>query len=192
LTKMLAPEFRMCEKIDLMKPAKNFISYNYGDNMFKSMEGEIQNIQETHNMLTQVAAHKTDSSQMKKFRELYMANYKNFSCFYKYMTFGKLKTNLDVKFTWFDSFNKEKKMSPMPLIEMYSSLYNYAVAGMREACYMDLSGDGIKTASKNFQESAWVFEYLISQVSTLPAGEATVDFSKESLSMSQNLCLAQA
>lgn len=57
---------------------------------------------------------------------------------------------------------------------------------------MDLGGDGIKTASKNFQESAWVFEHLISQVSQLPAGEATVDFSKESLSMAQNLCLAQA
>lgn len=27
---MLAPEFRTTEKMDLMKPSKSFISYNYG------------------------------------------------------------------------------------------------------------------------------------------------------------------
>lgn len=80
----------------------------------------------------------------------------------------------------------------MPLLEMYSSLYNYAVASMREACYGDLSGDGIKEASKRFQESAWIFEHMIATVSQLPAGEATTDFSKECLSMNMNLCLAQA
>lgn len=78
-----------------------------------------------------MVAHKTDSAQMKKFREVYLNNYKNFHCFYKYLTFGKLKTNIDLTFCWYDSYNKEKKKSPMPLLEMYSSLYNFAVAGMR-------------------------------------------------------------
>lgn len=87
---------------------------------------------------------------MKKFRELFLANYKHFNAFYKYMTFGKLKTNLDMKFIWYDSYTKEKKISPMPQIEMYSSLYNFAVAGMRQACYMDLSGEGTKEASNLF------------------------------------------
>jgi hypothetical protein len=36
------------------------------------------------------------------------------------------------------------------MLEMYSSLYNYAVALSRIACYMDLTGDGIKEASKLF------------------------------------------
>ena len=49
---------------------------------------------------------------------------------------------MDMAFTWYDGFTKEKKKTPMPLLEMYSSLYNFAVAGMRQACYMDLSGDG--------------------------------------------------
>ncbi len=37
-----------------------------------------------------------------------------------------------------------------------------------------------------------MFEHLGSLVSQLPAGEATVDFSKEALTMNSNLCLAQA
>ena len=36
------------------------------------------------------------------------------------------------------------------MLEMYSSLYNYAVTLSRIACYMDLAGDGIKEASKLF------------------------------------------
>jgi hypothetical protein len=118
---------------------------------------------------------------MKKFRELYLNNFKHFSTFHKYMAFGKLKSNLDMKFTWYDAYTKEKKVSPYPQLEMYSSLYNFAVASMRQACYMDLGGDGTKEASRLFQEAAWVFEHLQSVVTQMPAGEATTDFAKESL-----------
>jgi len=38
---MLAPDFRVTENIILVKPAKTFISYNYGDNMFKGMENDL-------------------------------------------------------------------------------------------------------------------------------------------------------
>lgn len=75
---------------------------------------------------------------------------------------------------------------------MYSSLYNFAVASARQACFMDLSGDGIKQATKLFCQAAWVFEHMQTLVTQMPAGEATLDFSKESLTMSTNLCLAQA
>jgi hypothetical protein len=65
-----------------------------------------------------------------------------------------------VKFIWYDSITKTKVQSDVPYIEMYSSLYNWAVCNARIACYMDLSGDGIKIASKHFQEAAWMFEHL--------------------------------
>ena len=57
---------------------------------------------------------------------------------------------------------------------------------------MDLGGDGIKMASKLFQQAAWVYENLLSSVTQLPAGQATTDFAKETLTMNSNLCLAQA
>jgi len=55
---------------------------------------------------------------------------------------------------------------------------------------MDLGGDGIKLASKNFQQAAWVYEHLLSVVSQLPPGQSSTDFNKETLSMNSNLCLA--
>lgn len=81
---------------------------------------------------------------------MFLQNYRNFASINKYFTFGTLKTQLSASFVWLDSFNKQSKKSPMPTIEMYSSLYNYAVASARQACFMDLSGEGIKNASKFF------------------------------------------
>jgi hypothetical protein len=38
---MLAPDFRITENLKLMGPMKAFIGYNYGDNMYKSMEADL-------------------------------------------------------------------------------------------------------------------------------------------------------
>jgi len=57
---------------------------------------------------------------------------------------------------------------------------------------MDINGDNIKLACKYFQQSAWVFNHLLTLTSYLPAQEQTADFSRESLTMINNLCLAQA
>ena len=77
-------------------------------------------------------------------------------------------------------------------MEVYSSLYNYAVCIARIACYMDLEGDGINYASKIFKQAAWVFEQLLTMVGNLPPADMSVDFSKEALTMNINLYLAQA
>lgn len=82
---MIAPDFRVTENIVVLKPAKTFISFNYGksrsesqlflvpgDNMFKGMESELQGVETTHNSLTQVVSHKTDANQMAKFKDLYL------------------------------------------------------------------------------------------------------------------------
>ena len=57
---------------------------------------------------------------------------------------------------------------------------------------MDLGGEGIKVASKLFQQGAWIFEHLIQKTSQLPPEILTADFSKESLTMNSNMALAQA
>lgn len=75
------------------------------------------------------------------------------------------QTQLNVSFSWQDSFNKQRVTSKAPLIDQYSSMYNYAVCLARMGCYMDLGGEGIKQASMNFQQAAWVFNELMSFVS---------------------------
>ena len=99
---------------------------------------------------------------------------------------------MNLCFTWYDSFTRQKKVSASPLLDQYSSLYNVAVCQARTACYMDLQGDGIKQASKLFQQAAWIFDHLQTMVTSLPAGESSTDFAKETLTQNSNLCLAQA
>lgn len=57
---------------------------------------------------------------------------------------------------------------------------------------MDLTGEGIKEASKLFQQAGWVFEHLRSLVTGLNPSEISVDFTAEALGMLSNLMLAQA
>ena len=108
---------------------------------------------------------------------------------------------MNLTHVWFDSFTKQKKLSMSPTLDALSSLFNYAVACARivsspspqwQACYMDLSGDGIKEASKLFQQAAWTFEHLRSLSTNLNPSEVSVDFTAESLGMLSNLMLAQA
>jgi len=73
------------------------------------------------------------------------------SLFNKYFSFGENSNQLNLKFLWMDSYNREKKKSSAATMDALSSLYNYGVANARVACYMDLSGDGTKEASKHFQ-----------------------------------------
>ena len=57
---------------------------------------------------------------------------------------------------------------------------------------MDLTGEGIKEASKFFMQAGWVFEHLRTLVTGLSPSEVTVDFTAEALGMLSNLMLAQA
>jgi len=41
---------------------------------------------------------------------------------------------------------------------------------------MELGGEGIKVASKLFQQAAWIFEHLITKAGQLPPETITTDF----------------
>lgn len=111
----------------------------------------------------------------------------------KYFSFGTGNLQINMKFSWHDSFNPNVKVESFsPLLEALSSKYNYAVCLGRQACYMSLEGDGIKYASKYMMQAAWLFDDLAKNVTQLKPGEVSPDFTAESLGMLSNLMLAQA
>ena len=57
---------------------------------------------------------------------------------------------------------------------------------------MDLTGEGIKEASKMFMQAGWTFEHLRSLVTNLQPSDVSTDFTSENLGMLTNLMLAQA
>ena len=78
----------------------------------------------------------------------------------KYFSFGSGGQQLNLKWTWHDSFSGQKVESYSPMLEALSSKFNYGVCLARMAVYMNLDGDGIKYACKYMQQSAWVFDDL--------------------------------
>ena len=97
---------------------------------------------------------------------------------------------MNVTYVWFDSFTRTKIQCQSATLDGISSLYNYAVACSRIGCFMDLGGDGIKEASKMFQQAGWVFEHMKTLVGQLKPSEVTCDMTSESLGMLSSLCLA--
>lgn len=143
--------------------------------------------------MRQASANKSNIAMLAKLKETFLNNTRHMAAFGKYFSFGKGSTQLNLTFAWSDSFDPRKKvMSKLPLLDQISSLYNYAVCLARMGCYSDLSGDGIKIASNNFQQAAWIFNHLLGMLSQLPADETSLDFNKETLQQNSNLCLAQA
>ena len=134
-----------------------------------------------------------DATALDGLKEAYLQHYRSMQCFGKYFPFGTNSTQLNMTFKWRDSFEKQKQIvSQTSSLDMYSSLYNYAVALSRIGILMDLSGEGMKVASKNLCQAASIFDNLKNQVATMQPNEISPDLQECSLDMNSLLCLAQA
>jgi len=147
---MISPDFRNTEVAPIIDHYRLFIVSNHGDGLWKDLEMEFNRVFAIRKEATQVGAYRSDPEQLKKFKGIFLELYQTQNLFNKYFTYGNQKNQVNITHTWYDSFNKVKKQSMSPSFDAISSLYNYAVACSRIACYMDLGGEGIKEASKLF------------------------------------------
>ena len=102
---------------------------------------------------------------MVKLQEMFTKDYQNSMLFNKYLPFGGKKDQINVQFKYKDSFSGSKVQSYNALFDALGSKYNLGVALARRACYMNFEGEGIKHASKSFQQAAWIFDDLSKNVS---------------------------
>ena len=189
---MIAPEFRQCKPTNLMNDSKKFLEQNHGTDLYVSVAPSLQEVDEIKTQLVNAPKFRCDPEQLEKFADLFAKNYQNAMLLNKYFSFGNGSQQLNVKFTWFDSFSGQKIESYSPLLDALSSKYNYGVSLARRAVYMNLDGDGIKYACKYMQMSAWIFDDLKKAVTQLKPVETSPDFTSETLGMLANLMLAQA
>ncbi|CDW88356.1 programmed cell death 6-interacting protein [Stylonychia lemnae] len=200
---MISPEFRTTEAIDQLSAYKQLIISNHGESLWQDLEPEFNRLENNRKEMVNAFQFRTDANQLRKYKELFLENYRVQIQLGKFFAFGTDRTQVNLTFNWQDSFTRQKIKSNQPLIDAISSLYNYGVACARivrlilfvqliKACYMDLSGDGIKEAMKQFQQAGWVFEHCRTLVSNLGPNETSPDFASETLGMLANLMLAQA
>lgn len=157
---MISPEFRKCPPWSLKAKAQTHIEQNHGTDMWNTLQPILSDIDANKAELTHVTSFKADVEQLKKFQDCYAKNYQNAMMLNKYLSFGNGKYQINMKFTWHDSFSDIKIESFSPLLEALSSKYNYAVCLGRMATYMPLEGDGIKYASKYMMQAGWLFDDL--------------------------------
>eukprot|EP00347_Sterkiella_histriomuscorum_P012850 403366986 len=190
---MISPDFRTTGPLDLITPFKKVILNSNGEDVWNDVQYELQRANDIRNELCQINNVKTDVIQLRKFKDLYLEHYKTMQSLMNNFTFGKDSLNqVTLSVLWYDSMTLQQHYSESLYLDMASSLFNFAVACSRIACYMDLTGDGIKEASRFFQQAAWALDHCKTFHNQLPVGAQYQDFSIDNLNMLHNLMLAQA
>lgn len=101
---------------------------------------------------------------------------------------------VQVSFTWSDSFKPAKKITQMsPDFERASVMFNLGALESHAGMSQDRGQeDGLKRAQKHFSNAAGIFLYLRDDLRNKITGPVTADLSQEGLSMLYYLMLAQA
>lgn len=143
--------------------------------MWNDMALDMQKIDKNRQNLNNAVPLMNDPMQLENLKKCFLQHYHDMQCFNRYFTFGTQKTQLNMTFQWKDSFDKQKKIvAQSASLDAYSALYNYAIALARVGILMDLTGDGIKVASKNLCQAASIFNNLKSHA--LKPAEISPDF----------------
>ena len=61
--------------------------------MWRQLEGHFVAVENTHNQMSTVAAHRTNFQQLAQFKNVFMTNSKNMSSLGKYVSFGTLSVS---------------------------------------------------------------------------------------------------
>ena len=69
---MIAPEFRHCDNLSLLGPARQFITFNYGDGLWADLESDLQQVEQNYNQLSSASTHKTNTAQLEKYQDLFL------------------------------------------------------------------------------------------------------------------------
>ena len=62
--------------------------------MWNDIQAEIQNVENIHNNLKNIAAQKKNLQQLELFQQQFLANYHNMGSFSKFFTFGNLNVSV--------------------------------------------------------------------------------------------------
>jgi len=187
---MIAPQFRACNSPDLPQALKKYIEENHGTDLWNACSDGINNAKKIKDELVNAHAFASDTEQMVKLQELFAKDYQYSMLFNKYFSFGSKTDQINCQFKCKDSFSGASVQSFNALFDALGSKYNLGVAYARQGCFMNLEGDGIKHASKAFQQAAWIFDDLSKNVSQLAPSDITPDFTNEGLTCLSNLMLA--
>lgn len=190
---MISLNFKQSEKIDIYTPLSKNIQENAGPEMLAKLEPTLKRFQQLRESLIKIAAPRSDIGEMERVAndiKEYLSIWTNLS---QSFTFGKDKGSIDVRFTWQDSYSRDKKTTTSPLAERLSMLYNLAmIYNQMGINYVNAPGDKLKEATNSFLTAVWIFDKIKLEMGNGNPGDYTLDLTDLNINMGGLLMRAQA
>ncbi|KAM3328521.1 vacuolar-sorting protein BRO1 [Capsicum galapagoense] len=189
---MLAIFEKKTVSLDLYRPLRNYISFNYSEREAQNLEDDLQTIKQYRSEIERVPA---DSLPAR--RDLLQNYYKALCAIESRFPISPDKDHVNsVYFTWYDTFKvKQKAVQQNIHLEKAAVLFNLGAVHSQMGLSLDRSAvEGRRQASHSFIAAAGVFTFLRDNVAMKASmgTSTTVDMSVECAGMLERLMLAQA
>lgn len=190
---MISLPTKQTDKVDLFAPLLRNMQESCGPQLSGQAKLVLERLQLLRNELTDLSTIRSNPSATRQIIEALKEYLNIWNCIIRSFIFGNDKESINVYFTWYDAYSKEKRTSANPIAERVGMLYNlgilYSQAGTDLAI---LPGDKVKEAAGLFLTAAWIFDRLKLDLVNLQLKELSPDVSVENLSMCFFLMKAQA
>ncbi|KAI3730629.1 hypothetical protein L1987_61801 [Smallanthus sonchifolius] len=190
---MLAIHEKKTVSIDLYRPLRNYIAFNYSEREAQNLEDDLQTLKEMRNSIERSSA--ADSLPAR--RDLLQSYFKALTAVESRFPISPDKDHVNsVTFTWYDAFKNRNKASQQNIhLEKAAVLFNLGAVHSQIGLGFDRSSvEGRRQASHSFIAAAGAFAYLRDNTATKASigNSTTVDVSVECAGMLERLMLAQA
>lgn len=188
---MLAIYEKKTTSVEIYRPLRQFIAYNYSEREAQNLEDDLQLVKQMRSDLERPP----DSLTAR--RDLLQSYYKALCVMETRFPISPNKDHItSITFTWHDAFKQKQKASQQNIhLEKAAVLFNLGAIHSQIALSFDRSSsDGRRQASHSFMASAGAFAFLRDNASTKASigQSSTVDISVECAGMLERLMLAQA
>ncbi|XAR72289.1 hypothetical protein NMG60_11018877 [Bertholletia excelsa] len=190
---MLAIYEKKTVTVDLYRPLRNYIVFNYSEREAQNLEDDLQTLKQMRSDLERGAAGDSVAAR----RDLLQSYYRALCAVESRFPISPDKDHVSaVTFTWHDAFKNKQKASQQNIhLEKAAVLFNLGAVHSQIGLTFDRSSiEGRRQASHSFIAAAGAFAFLRDNESTKASigGSATVDVSVECAGMLERVMLAQA
>ncbi|KAL5553360.1 hypothetical protein UlMin_040761 [Ulmus minor] len=189
---MLALYEKKTTQVDLYRPLRNYIAYNYSEREAQNLEDDLQTLKQLRSDIER----NSDPSFTAR-RDLFQNYFKALCLVETRFPISPDKDHVNsITFVWHDAFKNKLKASQQNIhLEKAAILFNLGAVHSQIALSHDRSTvDGRRQASHAFIAAAGAFAFLRDNAATKASigSSTTVDLSVECVGMLERLMLAQA
>ncbi|XP_076947296.1 vacuolar-sorting protein BRO1-like [Bidens hawaiensis] len=190
---MLAIYEKKTNSIDLYRPLRNYIVFNYSERQAQTLDDDLETLKSMRASIERASAADSLTSR----RDLYQSYFRALTAVESRFPISSDKDHVNaVTFTWYDAFkSKQKAVQQNIHLEKAAVLFNLGAVYSQIGLGFDrMSVEGRRQAVQAFIAAAGAFAYLRDNES-VKAGvgsSTTVDLSVECAGMLERLMLAQA